>query len=33
MLTAGRLTNLYDLMDSAYDVTETKHHSRTLSVM
>jgi len=30
MLTAERLTNLYDLMDSAYDAPEIKHHSRSL---
>ena len=30
-LTAGRLTNLYDLMDSAYDAPEIKQHSRTLA--
>ena len=30
MLTAGRLTNLYDLMDSAYDAPEIKHHSCSL---
>ena len=29
-LTAGRLTNLYDLMDSAYDAQEIKQHSRSL---
>ena len=29
-LTAGRLTNLYDLMDSAYDAPEIKQHSRSL---
>ena len=29
-MTAGRLTNLYDLMDSAYDVPEIKAHSRAL---
>jgi hypothetical protein len=28
--TAGRLVNLYDLMDSAYDATEIKAHSRGL---
>ena len=30
MLTAGCLTNLYDLMDSAYDAPDIKHHSRSL---
>jgi hypothetical protein len=29
-ITAGRVTNLYDLMDSAYDVAEIKQHSRSL---
>ncbi|MFZ0422831.1 MAG: transposase [Xanthobacteraceae bacterium] len=29
-MTAGRLVNLYDLMDSAYDAAEIKAHSRTL---
>jgi len=29
-LTAGRVTNLYDLMDSAYDAPEIKQHSRGL---
>jgi hypothetical protein len=29
-LTAGRLTNLYDLMDSAYDAPEIKQQSRSL---
>jgi Transposase DDE domain/Transposase domain (DUF772) len=29
-LTAERLTNLYDLMDSAYDAPEIKQHSRSL---
>jgi hypothetical protein len=29
-LTAGRLVNLYDLMDSAYDAAEIKAHSRAL---
>ena len=29
-MTAGRLTNLYDLMDSAYDAPEIKTHSRAL---
>jgi hypothetical protein len=29
-ITAGRVTNLYDLMDSAYDVAEIKQHSRGL---
>jgi hypothetical protein len=29
-LTAGRVTNLYDLMDSAYDVAAIKQHSRDL---
>ena len=29
-LTAGRVTNLYDLMDSAYDAPEIKQHSRSL---
>ncbi|MDP7098319.1 MAG: hypothetical protein QF511_07380 [Rhodospirillales bacterium] len=29
-MTAARLTNLYDLMDSAYDVPEIKDHSRAL---
>ncbi|HEV2041705.1 MAG TPA: transposase [Casimicrobiaceae bacterium] len=30
-MTAARVTNLYDLMDSAYDVTEIKQHSRDLN--
>ncbi|MGH8114936.1 MAG: transposase [Rhodanobacteraceae bacterium] len=30
-LTAARVTNLYDLMDAAYDVAEIKQHSRTLN--
>ena len=29
-MTAGRLVNLYDLMDSAYDAAEIKAHSRAL---
>jgi len=29
-MTAGRLVNLYDLMDSAYDAAEIKAHSRGL---
>jgi len=29
-MTAGRLVNLYDLMDSAYDAPEIKAHSRAL---
>ncbi len=29
-LTAGRVTNLYDLMDSAYDAAAVKQHSRDL---
>lgn len=29
-MTADRVTNLYDLMDSAYDVAEIKDHSRAL---
>jgi hypothetical protein len=29
-LTAGRVTNLYDLMDSAYDAVAVKQHSRDL---
>jgi len=29
-MTAGRLINLYDLMDSAYDAAEIKAHSRSL---
>ena len=29
-MTARRVTNLYDLMDSAYDVPEIKDHSRSL---
>jgi hypothetical protein len=29
-MTASRVVNLYDLMDSAYDVTEIKQHSRDL---
>ena len=29
--TAGRVTNLYDLMDSAYDVAAIKQHSRDLN--
>ncbi len=29
-ITATRVTNLYDLMDSAYHVPEIAHHSRTL---
>ena len=30
-ITAGRVTNLYDLMDSAYDVAVIKQHSRDLN--
>ena len=30
-ITAGRVTNLYDLMDSAYDVAAIKQHSRQLN--
>ncbi len=30
-LTAARVTNLYDLMDAAYDVAEIKQHSRSLN--
>ena len=30
LLTAGRLTSCYDLMDSAYDVAEIRQHSRAL---
>jgi hypothetical protein len=30
-MTAARVTNLYDLMDSAYDVAEIKQHSRELN--
>ena len=30
-ITAGRVTNLYDLMDSAYDVAAIKQHSRDKS--
>jgi len=29
-MTASRVTNLYDLMDSAYDATEIREHSRRL---
>ena len=29
-MTAARVTNLYDLMDSAYDVPEIRAHSRSL---
>ena len=29
-MTAGRLVNLYDLMDSAYDAAEIRAHSRAL---
>jgi hypothetical protein len=29
-MTAARVTNLYDLMDSAYDVPEIREHSRSL---
>jgi hypothetical protein len=29
-MTAARVTNLYDLMDSAYDDAEIKQHSRDL---
>jgi hypothetical protein len=29
-LSAGRVTSLYDLMDSAYDVAEIRQHSRSL---
>jgi hypothetical protein len=29
-LSAGRATNLYDLMDAAYDTEEIRHHSRSL---
>jgi len=29
-MTAARVTNLYDLMDSAYDATEIREHSRSL---
>ena len=32
-ITAGRVTNLYDLMDSAYDVAAIKQHSRDLRIM
>ena len=30
-ITAGQVTNLYDLMDSAYDVAAIKQHSRDLN--
>jgi hypothetical protein len=30
LITANRLVNLYDLMDSAYDAAEISHHSRNL---
>ena len=30
-MTAERVTNLYDLIDSAYDVAEIKQHSRELN--
>jgi len=30
-MTAERVTNLYDLMDSAYDVAEIRQHSRDLN--
>ena len=30
-ITAGRVTNLHDLMDSAYDVAAIKQHSRDLN--
>ncbi len=30
-MTAARVTNMYDLMDSAYDVAEIKKHSRDLN--
>ena len=30
IMTAARLTNLYDLMDSAYDAPEIKDHSHAL---
>ncbi len=30
-MTAAQVTNLYDLMDSAYDVAEIKQHSRELN--
>src|SRR5271168_252932 len=30
-ITAGRVTNLYDLMDSTYDVAAIKQHSRDLN--
>ena len=29
-VTAARVTNLYDVMDSAYDVPEIRDHSRSL---
>jgi hypothetical protein len=29
-MTAARITNLYDLMDSAYDTPEIRHYSRSL---
>lgn len=29
-ITASRVTNLYDLMDSAYDTPEIREHSRSL---
>ncbi len=29
-MTAARVTNLYDLMDSAYDVPQIREHSRSL---
>ena len=29
-ITAARVFNLYDLMDSAYDAPEIKHNSRSL---
>ena len=30
IMTKDRVTNLYDLMDSAYDAAEIKQHSRDL---
>ena len=30
-MTAAKVTNLYDLMDSAYDAAAIKHHSRSLN--
>ncbi len=32
-MTAARVTNLYDLMDSAYDVAEINTHGRLSSIM